>query len=115
MIYLASPYSHPEAGIRIKRFKAVCKVAADMMRNGHSVFSPIAMSHPIAVYGGLPGVWEFWEALDEVFIEKCERFGVLTLEGWHNSRGVTTEINLAKALGRTIEIFSPGEHDVRID
>ncbi len=51
MIYLASPYSHPDAVVREYRFRAACQAAASVMRSGQHVFSPIAHSHAIAEYG----------------------------------------------------------------
>ena len=91
MIYLASPYSHPDADVRRDRFEAACRVAAGMMRAGDLVFSPIAHSHPIAVHGGLPLDWEFWKPWDRWALAHCDRFAILTLDGWQESRGVTAE------------------------
>ena len=48
-IYLAGPYSHKDPLIREQRFKMLNKYAAHLMRQGHIVYSPISMSHPIAV------------------------------------------------------------------
>lgn len=59
MIYLASPYSHPEPRIKEARFRA----AAQLFKRGHLVFCPIAMSHPLAVYGNMDGSWETWAGL----------------------------------------------------
>ena len=101
MIYLASPYSHPDQAVREQRFRDVCKVAADMMQHGEQVFSPIACSHPIAEFG-LPKDWEFWEVFDRWFIERCEEFAILTLDGWKESKGVTAETQIAKELGKPI-------------
>ena len=59
MIYLASPYSHPDAVVREQRFRDVCLAAARLIRAGQIVFSPIAHSHPIASGGfGLPTGWD---------------------------------------------------------
>ncbi len=34
MIYLASPYSHPDVAVREARFHAACRAAAEFMRDG---------------------------------------------------------------------------------
>jgi len=108
MIYLASPYTHPDPAIRQQRFVAVCKATAAMTRNGEHVFSPIAHSHPLVEHGGLTDVtWDFWEKIDHNFIELCSDFSVLTLPGWEGSIGVSAEIEFAKNLGRTITYLHP--------
>ena len=47
MIYLASPFSHPDAGVRQQRFEAACRAAAALIRQGKTVFAPIAHSYGI--------------------------------------------------------------------
>ena len=107
MIYLASPYSHPDESVRQARFEAACRAAADLVRQGLVVFSPIAHSHPIAVQGHLPVDWDFWQGECEPFVRVCESVLVLQLEGWEDSRGVQAEIALAKELGKCVEFIKP--------
>ncbi len=71
MIYLASPYSHPDQAVERLRFEAVCQAAATLMRHGLSIFSPIAHSHPIARFG-LPTDWAFWEHYNRDFLARDE-------------------------------------------
>lgn len=106
MIYLASPYSHPDQAVREQRFQEVCKVAADMMQHGEQVFSPIAHSHPIAEFG-LPKDWEFWEAFGRWFIERCVKLSVLVLPGWQDSKGVRVEMGIALKCGIPIDYVHP--------
>jgi len=105
MIYLASPYSHPDPQVRQARYEAVCRAAAALMREGHAVFSPIAHSHGIARYG-LPLNWEFWERYDLEMLATCEELWVLKLDGWQQSRGVNAEIAAAKTLGKPIRFVT---------
>jgi len=51
LIYLASPFSHPDPAVREQRFEAACRAAADLIRQGKSIFSPIAHSYGICRYG----------------------------------------------------------------
>lgn len=102
MIYLASPYSHPEATVRDARFHSVCCVAARLMKSGMHVFSPIAHTHPIALAGDLPRGWDYWEAFDRKMIAACDGVLVLRLDGWDKSKGVTAEIAIAKELGKPV-------------
>jgi len=108
MIYLASPYSHPDAAVRQQRFESACRAAAELIRRGHVVFSPIAHSHGIAQHG-LPVDWDFWEAQDRRLLAACDELWVLTLDGWRESRGVQAEIAIARAAGKPVRFVSEAE------
>lgn len=105
MIYLASPYSHPDANVREERFHAACQAAAHLMREGHLVFSPVAHTHSIAQFG-LPIAWAFWERHDRCLLECCDEVVVLKLEGWEDSVGVRSEVQIAKELGRSVRYLA---------
>lgn len=102
LIYLASPYSHPDIAVREARFRAVCEVAGAMMRDGLMVISPIAHTHPIALAGDLPLAFDFYAAYDEVLISRCDELHVLMLDGWRESVGVTAEIAIAERLNKPV-------------
>jgi Domain of unknown function (DUF1937) len=51
MIYLASPYSHPDPVVREARFDAACRATVDLIRTGQPVFAPVVMGHPLVRYG----------------------------------------------------------------
>ena len=106
MVYLASPYSHPDANVRKRRFRAACQAAAHLMREGHLVFSPVAHTHPIAEFG-LPTEWAFWERQDRSLLERCDEVIVLTLDGWDESVGVLSEIQIARELGNPVRYLAP--------
>lgn len=106
MIYLASPYSDPDPAVREQRFRAVCRVAANMMQDGQQVFSPIAHTHPIAEFG-LPKGWEYWEKFDRWFIERCTKLVVLVLPGWEDSKGVRAEMGIAIECGIPVAYIHP--------
>ncbi len=106
MIYLASPYSHPDPAVREQRFRAACRAAVALLRAGHLVFSPITHSHPLAQHG-LPGNWQFWERYDREFLERCDEVVVLMLPGWKESVGVQAEIRIAGELGKPVRYLAP--------
>jgi len=106
LVYLASPYSHPDPAIRQARYQAACRAAAWLIGQGHLVFSPIAHSHGIAQQG-LPGDWEFWQRHDRRMLEACDRLVVLTLPGWRESRGVQAEVAIARKLGKPVGYLAP--------
>jgi len=98
MIYLASPYSHSDPAVRDQRFLAACRATAELMRDGHTVFSPVLIGHPLASEG-LPGDWEFWEPHDREQLGQASALVVLMLPGWEESVGVQAEITIARAIG----------------
>ena len=109
MIYLASPYSDPDPGVRQHRFQEVCRHAARMMREGEMVYSPIAHSHCIARFG-LPVDWGFWEAHSRAMLSRCDAVAVLHLDGWDRSVGVRREIEIATTMGIPVRHIVPREN-----
>ena len=106
MIYLASPYSHSEANIREQRFRAVCRMAAELMRQGQVVFAPIVHGHPLVGHG-LPSDWPFWERFDREHLRRCDELVVLMLDGWRESIGVAAELRIAAELGKPVRYLDP--------
>ena len=101
MIYLASPYSHPDPGVREQRYRAACHATAALLQADLIVFSPIAHSHALVEYG-LPTDWAFWERFDRAHLERCDLLLVLMLEGWKTSVGVQAEIRIAREMGKPV-------------
>lgn len=91
MIYVASPYSHPEVAVREQRFHDACVATARLLASGQPVFSPIVHGHPL-VDQGLPTDWPFWERFACNHLQRCDGVVVLTLDGWRESVGVAAEI-----------------------
>lgn len=106
LIYLASPYSHGDPIVREMRFLSACAAAADLMRQGKHVYSPIAHTHPIARFG-LPLDWDFWSEYDRKFLAVCESMIVLMLDGWEQSKGVSAEMQIARDLNIPITFMEP--------
>ena len=104
MIYLAGPYSHPDTDIRRERYEQLTAYAGRLMASGKHVFSPITHSHPIAVTGGLPLDWEYWQEYDRKIMSVCTEMHVLMLPGWKESKGVSAELQLARELDLPIHM-----------
>jgi len=107
MIYLACPYSHPDASVRRARFRAANRAAARLMAEGLLVFSPISHSHPIAECGELPGNWAYWEAFDRAVLGACSELRVLKVDGYQTSEGIAAEILIARELGMPVTFADP--------
>lgn len=91
MIYLATPYSHPDAAVREIRFKQVTYAASVLMQCGYHVFSPITHGHPMAEMSDLPKGFDYWGEQCKRQIAMCDRLVILTLEGHDTSKGVEAE------------------------
>lgn len=108
LVYLASPYSHPDVEVRIERFEAACRAAAHLMREGYHVFSPIAHSHSIALLGDLdPLAGAAWQAQDAPLLAACDEVWVLTLPGWYESKGVRHEMEHAYTARKRVRLMEP--------
>lgn len=105
MIYLASPYSHPEVAVREQRFRDACRAFATLLASGLTVFSPIVHGHPL-VDLGLPTDWPFWERFDREHLARCDEVVVLMLDGWRESVGVAAEIRIARELGKPVRYLA---------
>ena len=108
MIYLASPYSHPDERVRQARYELVVQHAAFMWNEGLVTFSPIAHSHPIAQQ--MPpdsGSWEQWAEFDRTILGACSELWVLMLPGWRESVGVAAEVEYARSLGLPVKHIEP--------
>lgn len=97
-VYLASPYSHPDYGVRERRYREACYAAASLMRDGHVVYSPIAHSHPISEIMP-PRGHEFWMRQCMPMLAHASALFILTIHGHEQSVGVRKERDVAEALG----------------
>jgi len=98
MIYLATPYSHPDPAVRQSRFEAANHMTAALIEAGYVVFSPISHSHVIAPYLVRESTdWDFWKEQDLPMLAACKRLVVMTYDpAWSKSVGVLAEIEFAK-------------------
>lgn len=103
MIYLAGPYSHDDAEIREQRFEALTQKAAELMRDGHIVYSPITHGHAIAERHDLPLSFDWWQGQCFGMLRHASKLVVLRLVGYQQSIGVREEIKVAMSLNIPIE------------
>ncbi|MDB5388876.1 MAG: hypothetical protein JWM11_4522 [Planctomycetaceae bacterium] len=74
MIYLASPYSHPDSAVRDFRYDQACRAVAHLLRNNCVAFSPVMHSHPLVAFG-VPSDWSFWQQIDRAHLLRSGRRG----------------------------------------
>jgi hypothetical protein len=110
VIYLACPYTDPDPAVRKARFDVATAVAADLIREGRIVYSPITMTHPIdIVLAGESNTLgsDYWVAFDEAFMEMCAEMVVVKLPGWEKSGGIRREIEYFTGRKRSIRYMDP--------
>jgi hypothetical protein len=94
MIYLACPYTHAEEHMQHRRYQQVTTVAANLMRQGLCIYSPITSMHYLARRVRANAI--DWLEHDLVILARCDKLIVLQLEGWEQSEGLRREIEFAK-------------------
>lgn len=99
MIYLASPYTHPDAFVREERYLRAAKATIFLLSREQWVYSPIVHNHELAKFGGLPMEFDFWKNYNFAMIACCDEFTLLRIEGWQESKGVAAEKIEAERLG----------------
>jgi nucleoside 2-deoxyribosyltransferase len=109
-IYLASPYSHPNASVREERYRDACKKTAQYANKGIAVFAPIVHSHPISEYMAPEKCMDFdlWMKMDLPLLKDADELHVLCIDGWRASKGVAREMEFAQSLGLPIKLVYLG-------
>lgn len=107
LVYLATPYNHPDPFVREERFTLACFAAATLMRNGVHLFCPIAHTHPIALQGNLPCGWDYWREYDRLMLDACAELWVVQMSGWRESQGISGEIAIATIQNKPIYFLHP--------
>lgn len=93
LVYLASPYTKYPAGFHMAAVDAA-RIAADLMRAGVKVYSPIAHTHPLALYGNLdPLDHSLWLPFDQTIMDLADACCIAgDMVGWESSFGVQHEM-----------------------
>jgi hypothetical protein len=105
VIYIGSPYSHPDKEIRQKRFELVSKFAADLVSERHIAISPITYGHTLLDFKDMPTDFEFWNNFCIGLLKKSDYLYILEIEGWKESKGLQEEIKFAKENNIEIKYF----------
>jgi hypothetical protein len=111
LYYLASPYSKYYAGLH-SAFVDISAIAGRLLEKGVFTYSPIAHSHPIALYGVLdPYDHDIWMPLDLKIAASCDGLIVATMKGFEESKGVAMEIQHFTEKGLPVFFYNPDKPD----
>ena len=105
--YLATPYSRYPGGPDMA-FYRTATLAARLIRLGIHVYSPIAHTHPIAVYGDIDLFdHTIWLPFDEEMMKVSKLLLVAHMDGWEESFGISEEIKFFEAAHKPIFDLDP--------
>lgn len=107
MIYLASPYSHPDPLIVKTRFLLAEQATAILLQRKEWVYSPIVHCHELSQRYELPGDFAYWQGYNIDMLRRCDMLTVLTIPGWRESVGVTAELTVARTLNMPLTQVTP--------
>ncbi|HBT77230.1 MAG TPA: hypothetical protein DEB39_09980 [Planctomycetaceae bacterium] len=99
LLYLSTPFTHPDPSVRLDRYQKSCRVQARLIEAGIACFNPLAHSVPAVELGGLTATHAQFMALDLSILRRCDELLVVGLDGWTESVGVRAEMFEALALG----------------
>lgn len=100
LIYLASPYTHPDKKLMDRRAREVTDCSIKLLQQNIFTFCPISYNSPWSrTKWKLPHEWTFWEKFDCIFLCRCDGIAVLDLDGWEKSIGIAAELEYARRMG----------------
>lgn len=113
MIYLASPYSHPNASKREKRYFEAAKQVAWMIERRMWTYSPIVYCHNWAKDFKLPYEAATWIGFNTDMLSLADELFILNIDGWQDSVGIYEEVKIFHQIKRDSRIFiaTPQEPD----
>lgn len=106
MIYLASPYTHPDSSIRHKRAAQAARAAQQLARAGYAVFAPVPYSVSVIGEETLKTHKE-WLEFDVTFLAFSDEMVILAIDGWDRSKGIYDEVQFALRFTLPITVWNP--------
>lgn len=108
LCYLATPYSKYKGGDITAAFEDAARLAAKLMQAGIKVYSPIAHTHPLAIFGKIdPLDHAIWMPFDEAMMDAAAVLIVAHMDGWEESHGIADEIEFFERRGKSIYDLDP--------
>jgi len=105
--YLATPYSKYPTGIE-QAFKDAAALTGRLLVEGVRAYSPIAHTHPVAIYAGLnPLDHNIWLPFDEAMMAVADGIIVAKMPGWHHSFGINYEVDVFERAGKPVRYLDP--------
>jgi len=112
IVYLATPYTRYPTGI-VQAFRDACTIAAKLVKDGVSVYSPIAHTHPIAIHGEIdPLDLAIWIPFDHAMLGVSDALLVAKMLSWELSYGIKQESEFFRKANKPIFFLNPHNMEV---
>jgi len=98
MVYVASPYSHPDPQIRQRRYELLQYAMVELKVEGVNAVSPILHWHPTATRYNLGKDNGTYMRFNTHLLRCCDLVAVLRIPGHEESEGVKWEVEMATSL-----------------
>jgi hypothetical protein len=73
-------------------------------------YSPIAHTHPIAIYGKVdPYHHDIWLPFDEAIMQRADACVVMMMPTWRDSKGIAHEIEFFEKHGKPVYYVDPSD------
>jgi hypothetical protein len=93
MIFLATPYTHPDENVMETRRTNVCVISSLLLEKGIFSFSPLIYGLELIKHSHLEDKsFAYWEQYCESLLKKSDELYVINCDGWENSKGLLAEI-----------------------
>jgi len=108
LVYFATPYTHPEPQIVMKRFVEVSQITAQVLLEVPEIvpFTPIGYTHQ---FGHLEGI-DWLDRVDYRMLKACDASIFIQMQGWSKSEGMLKEKRFCQQNG--IPLFYALPEDV---
>lgn len=115
LVYLATPYSKYPKGIE-QAFQDASAIAGKLLKSGVKIYSPIAHTHPLAIYGDInPLDHSIWIPFDESMMRVSQALIVAMMDTWQDSYGVNHEIEFFRKAGKPIYFYNVTTGELTFD
>lgn len=110
MLFLSTPYNHPDKEVRTKRVRQTATFAMRRLQMGQVFINPTLYGLTLidnTTEDFNDTGWQTWKNLCLAILDRCDALYVLMMEDWDKSIGVSEEIEHAKARGIPIYYLEP--------
>ncbi len=105
--YLGSPYSKWPTGLE-DAFRVACRLTGRLISLGVPVYSPIAHTHPVAIYSEMdPYDHAIWMPADRPMMDGAYGLIVAMMSTWRESYGLAEEVRIFGEAGKPILYLDP--------
>jgi hypothetical protein len=95
-IYLACPYTHPEAAVQQERLEKVSHVAGLLIQKDFLVYSPVSHGVNIAKHCAMGGDYATWQKHCLSMLRRSKYAIALLLKGYEESIGMNDELTFCR-------------------